>query len=159
MKHLLLFLLIFFIPFTASAQNWTPEQQEVIAHIKTCWDGWIKAFEQKDRGLWDEVCPCAEGFTLWGTHNGAPASYENQTRGLSGGLFSRLNKKIDWLDLRPLSVKIDGDVALVHFYAIFVVENNKGEIARNEQKRFEVFRKKDGKWTLLGGMTTPVPKD
>ena len=77
-------------------------------------------------------------------------------RAMNNGLLSWEMKRIKWTDLRPLLVKIDGDIALVHFYAYVIIEDYKGDISNREQKRFEVFRKKEGKWKFIGGMVTPV---
>ena len=38
MKKAIFLIFVFLIPFTASAQNWTTEQEEVIDFIKSCWD-------------------------------------------------------------------------------------------------------------------------
>ena len=149
-------LFVLLIPFAATAQNWTAEQQEVMDHIKSCWDAWEKAFEEKNFDIWAEACPCDEDHAMWWTNEVTPESLETQKRGLTGGLWSRMYKRWDWLDLRPLSVKIDGDVALVHFHGIWVGESYKGEVSLAEHKRFEVFRKKNGQWTFIGGMVSPV---
>jgi len=156
MKKTIFLIFILLIPFAALAQNWTTEQQEVIDHIKSCWDGWVKALEEKNFDIWAEVCPFDEDAAYWFTFSGTPAIGTGiQKRGLTGGLFLKW-KKVDWLDLRPISIKIDGDVALVHFYGVWVEEDYKGEVSQTEDKRFEVFRKKDGQWTFIGGMVTPV---
>ena len=77
-------------------------------------------------------------------------------RGLKQRIFSRLFQNPQWLDLRPLSVRLDADVALVHFYAVWVVDSE-GEATQMQQKRFEVYRKIKGKYHFLGGAVTPVP--
>lgn len=158
MRRVLPFVMILIIPFSASAQNWTPEQQEVIAQIKACWDAWRKANEQKDYTIWEKACPCIDDAPYWVTIDGAPMSSDFLPRGAKG-LFSWDTKRFDWLDLRPLAIRIDGDVALVQFYALWLVEDDKGDVNRIEQKRFEVFRKKNGKWTFIGGMVAPVSKE
>jgi len=158
MKRFVVTVILVLIPFTVFAQNWTAEQKEVIEHIKGCWDAWKEAFIKKDLQIWLDACPCIEDFADWNTEDGAPAiGLAAEKRGLNMGLYSMIfGEKGDWLDLRPISVKIDGDVALVHFYAIFIWENTKGEAKHIQQKRFEVFRRKAERWTLIGGMTTPV---
>lgn len=160
MKKLSFLVLVLFISFSVSAQNWTAEQKEVIEHIKSCWDGWNKAFVEKNFDFWAEVCPCENGHAYWFTNQGAPEmGIDAVKRAMNNGLLSWEMKRIKWTDLRPLSVKIDENVALVHFYAYSIIEDYKGNISQVEQKRFEVFRKKEGKWTLIGGMVTPVSSD
>lgn len=143
---------VLLIPFASSAQNWTAEQQEVIDQIKSCWDAWVKALGEKNYDIWAEACPCDEDAVGWSASEGAPLIVQEYwKRSITGGLVPWFNK-INWIDLRPISIKIDGDVALVHFYGVWVVEDYKGEAFQLESKRFEVFRKKDGQWTVIGGM-------
>jgi hypothetical protein len=138
---------------SAFAQEWSAEQKEIIAHIKACWDGWYKGLQEKNFDLWLDVCPCEKNTYWWIAEEGAPRQIMNsESKKFKEGLHWQM-KRQNWLDLRPLSIKIDGDVALVHFYAIWIHENYRGEISQIEQKRFEVFRKKAGRWTFLGGMT------
>jgi ketosteroid isomerase-like protein len=150
-------LLLVLLAGSANAQEWSAEQKEVIAQIKVCWDGWVKAFEEKNYDLWAKSCPCDNNAFAWFTKEGAPTTQsEYAKRGLTFSPFPWGIKKTNWLDLRPISVKIDGDLALVHFYSVWVEENYKGEISQIEHKRLEVFRKKNGRWTLVGGMIVPV---
>ena len=145
-------LLLVLLAGSATAQEWSAEQKEVIAHIKGCWDGWYKGLQEKNFDLWLNACPCEKNTYWWIAEEGTPRQMMNaESRIFAEGLYWQM-KRENWLDLRPLSVKIDGDVALIHFYAIWITENYKGEISQFEQKRFEVFRKKNGRWTFLGGM-------
>ena len=99
MKRLIYSALVCLIPITAFGQNWTPEQQEVIDHIKTCWDGWVDAKEQNDISPWVDVCPGDESAASWFTDSGAPRvgrSYSE--RGMSSQV--QLWGDGQWLDLR-----------------------------------------------------------
>jgi hypothetical protein len=68
-------------------------------------------------------------------------------------------EKTGWLNLQPISVVIDGDVALVHFFGLWLAEDLQGNVIRMDEKRFEVFRKVEGKWKFIGGMVTPTSAD
>jgi hypothetical protein len=60
-----------------------------------------------------------------------------------------------WYDLRPLTVQVPGDVAVVHFYA-YSASTAGGHQTIREEKRTEIFRKINGRWALLGGMRVRV---
>ena len=147
-------LLLVLLAGSAMAQEWTAEQKEVIAQIKAIWDVEIRAIQEKNADLWLAAFPCDKDAYHWIASEGAPLQMMNlRPRMYREGLYWQL-KRVNWLDLRPLSIKIDGDVALVHFYDTWIVENYKGEISQLENKKFLVFRKKSGRWTFLGGMAS-----
>jgi hypothetical protein len=138
---------------SAMAQEWSAEQKEVIAQIKACWDANNRAHQEKNFDLFTAACPCEKDGYWWVTSEGAPRQFMNlDARLTTEGLYWGI-KRANWLDLRPLSIKIDGDLALVYFYAIWIFEDYRGGITQTEQKHFEVYRKKSGRWTFLGGMT------
>jgi hypothetical protein len=161
-KHISIFVIVgLLLGFTTSqAQQWSKEQKEVLEHIKGCWTGRIEAFKTKDFNAWANVCNSDEDIAYWPTSEASPMlGFEADKRAINMGLYMLLWKRWEWLDVRPINIKIDNDVALVHFYAFWIVEDYAGKTSMVEQKRFEVFRKKNGDWILLGGMVTPVPQD
>ena len=137
---------------SAMAQEWSAEQKEVIAQIKACWDANIRAHQDKNTDHFFAACPCEKDAYWWVTGEGAPRQFMNlEARLTAEGLYWQM-KRENWLDIRPLSIKIDGDVALFHGYSVWIIENYRGEIFQVEQKHFDVLRKKNGRWTYLGGM-------
>ena len=137
---------------SAMAQEWSAEQKEVIAHIKTCWDANVRAYQEKNSDPFFAACPCEKDAYWWVASEGAPRQFMNLTARLTAEDLLWSIKRQNWLDLRPLSIKIDGDLALIYYYSTWIVENYRGEISQFEQKHFEVYRKKNGRWTFLGGM-------
>ena len=136
------------------AQEWSAEQKEVIAHIKACFDANVRTHQDKNTDHFFAACPCEKDVYWWVASEGAPRQFVNlEARLTAEGLYWQM-KRENWLDVRPLSIKIDGDVALIHFYFIWIVENYRGEIFQLEQKNLNVLRKKNGRWTFLGGMTS-----
>ena len=136
------------LPGPVSAQQWSAQQQEVLQHIQACWDAWAT----KDFDRWVNACRPADGFTYWSTSEGSPNGLEYWRKTATA---SSSHVEYVWNDKRPLAIQIDRDVAIVHFYAHFgsVVG---GQWMQREQKRMEVFRKVDGRWTLLSGMADPA---
>lgn len=94
------------------AQQLSPEQQQVVDHIKMCWDAWIAAQAEETPDRFYEKCQQDEHALLWWTEDGAPQGrdwvYRNWQR------WSEID--VDWADLRPVAVNIFGDVAIVYLY-------------------------------------------
>ena len=142
------------ISFAAPQGRWSPEQQEVIDDIIARWDAWMEAEGKNDPEIWISRRPIAEGAVTWVTTDGAPLDIVTHHR---RNWQAAHEQPATWVDLRPLSVNIYGDVAVVHFYAYWRNKTPSGSEVR-EQKRLEVFKKIDGKWTILAGQITPVSK-
>lgn len=140
----------------ASAQSpkWSPQQQEVIDHIKECWNAWMDAAQKGDAEVWIARCPVASGATMWWTDGGAPS---DPVAWIRRNFDMIRDEKPKWTDLVPVSVAIFDDVAIVHFYGYWQITRG-GSREVVEHKRTEVFKKVRGKWTFLGGQVTPVEK-
>ncbi len=146
-------LLVFSTP--AQAQQWSPEQQEVLEAIEGCWDAWNEAGQQEDYAVWSEPCLASEDAQFWWAESVAPSTAREWNRVHSMGLFGWGTVRGDWWGMRPLSIAIKGDFAFVYFAPAWIVENSQGEIEQSESKNFEVWRRVDGRWKYFGGMGAP----
>ena len=145
-------ILCFFLSLPLSAQNWTEEEQEVLDKIKQDWDSWEKAVKEKDLNIWIDNVQPADDWQGWWTSESALWTMENDKR-----IFDEYVKNIKnyyWENVFPLSIKIYDNLALIHFYATYTVEDKSGKSTRYEEKRFEVYRKMDGIWRLTGLMVS-----
>ena len=134
-----------------SAQNWTAEERGVIDQIETCWDAWIEAQEAGGPDLFFERCPYDERASMWWTDFGAPQTPEGVLR--EWDFSSAVD--LDWVDLRPIAVRIWGDVAMVQLYGIWKANTSDGPVT-TEFKRTELFQNRDGQWVFVGGQGTPA---
>jgi ketosteroid isomerase-like protein len=134
---------------SAEAQQWSPGQQEVITQLKQCWDVWMDGVRSGSPEAWLRDCT-EPGFTFWGP-DGAPAGADVIRRNWKNIAAQDLG----WLDVRPLGVRLIGDVALVQFYGYWSAATPSGPAA-TEWKRTEVFHKVNGKWLFVMGHSSPV---
>lgn len=137
-------------PSEAVAQEWSQEQQEVLAHLEACWDAW----ESKDLQLWGATCRPDPNFRHWPAEDGAPETL-NTWRTRAAYLWSTAEVAYPMRDLRPLAVQVSGDTAIIYFY-VTSVRTQDGVATTVQERRTEVFRRVSGQWTLLGGMRAPV---
>lgn len=132
------------------AQTWTAQEQEVLDQLEECWDIWMEGIRSRSPDRWIRDCS-APGMTFWWSADGAPSTNEWNVRNWE------LNAAADlgWADIRPVSLIVDGDLAVLHFYGYWRATSGDGEVL-TEAKRTEVFRRLDGRWKLLVGHGSPV---
>jgi hypothetical protein len=59
----------------ASAQDWTPQQRQVIDVVASCNDGWSRSLREKDYGVFAEACPQTPKAVFWYTVGPTPVRY------------------------------------------------------------------------------------
>jgi len=126
------------------SQNWTAEQQEVIDDLEACWDLWVEALDDRTPDAWANDC-AEEDYTYW-FRGAAPGGLEDLRREWS---IIRETREY-WIGLHPISIKIFGDIAIMHFVGIWSGLGPEGRII-NEANRTEVFRRDDGQWKIVAG--------
>ena len=144
--------LVLLLPSTSSAQHWTAYEQEVLTYIKKSWESWEKAVRAKDHNIWLDFVQPTEDFTGWWTSDGSLWTLEAEKRTFDE--WVKGVKNFYWENVQPLSIKVYGDVALAHFYSTYNIEDKTGKTTRMEDKRFEVYRKVDGRWRWNGAMVS-----
>ena len=137
----------FFHP--ATAQQWSPQQKELIQHIQTCLDTWHgKVFDR-----WFSICQPDSNSVFWNTSEGSTNNLASWRKGLEAQI--KAGYEYIYTEMRPISVLINRDVAIVHYYMISE-RLDSGKRIKVEQKRMEVFRKAGNQWILMGGMFVPA---
>ncbi len=61
-----------------------------------------------------------------------------------------------WVDLQPLAVKVNGNMAVIQFYGYWSENRGEGRVI-TEAKRTEVFERIGGRWRLSVGHATVTP--
>ena len=137
---------------SAHAQQWTPEQQSLVAHVTQCWDVWVKALADETPAKWLAACPVDDRAHWWWTADGAP-----QTSAVEVQRNWHAIRATDdnWVSLRPVYVDIFEDVGIIHMYGYWRAKTPGGMVT-TEAKRTEVFQRRNGKWVLIGAQGTPV---
>ncbi len=152
MRALTLLLTAGFIAAPAEAQEWNAEQQDLIDHVTTCWDAWVDALADETPDRFLDACPNDERGHYWWTADGAP---EPLIVGIRRNWHIIREVDDDWVSLRPVYVDIFGDVGIIHMYGYWRANTSDGTVV-TEQKRTEVFQRRNGQWVFLGAQGTPV---
>ena len=133
------------------AQQWSDEQQGLIDHMKMCWTAWVDALADETPDRFFEACPQDENAHFWGTDQAVPGNEEDVRRN-----WDVIRETDDnWGGLRPIYVNIHGDVAIIHLYGYWRANTPDG-LVTSEQKRTEVFQRRNGGWVFLGAQSTPA---
>ena len=143
--------LCYLLPQASLAQHWTAEELEIIELNQSCWDAW--AAEDLDEVR--QVCNEHPDARAWWTPEPAPAVgwfEENAERW--GAAFHPRDTWVYW-EIRPLSVRIFNDAALIHFWATHTHEDLQGNSVTQTQKHLNIWQRIDGRWTWIGGMAMP----
>ena len=139
----------------AQAQHWTAAEQELMTAIEECWTLNKEAESQARVEEWADQCWASDELRFWWAEDSSPISTREMRRGVSTGLWQWSYERWDWTGLGPLSINIDGDIALVYFIAHSQSQDTEGKYTFEESRRFEVWKMVDGRWKFLGGMGAP----
>ena len=132
-----------------SAQNWSPEQREVIDHVQRCWETW-----EDGLAAWEEACPHAEDRVFWFTADDVPkTNWSNFGESIQYFMDS---EESEFFEHRPLYVAIHGDVASYAYWVFRAVRDAGGQPTTISEKRLESFRRVGGQWLFISGMAVPV---
>ena len=133
------------------AQQWSAEQQEIIDLNQSCWDAWASEDLDAVRRTCNEH-PDARG---WYTPEAAPAIgwfEKNAERRVAA--FAPRDTWVYW-ELRPMSVRIFNDTALIHFWGTHTHVDAQGALTTQTHKQLNIWQRIDGRWTWIGGMAMP----
>ena len=153
----LIILFVFLVPIMAYSQDWTPEEKEILERVKTGWTTWQEAVNTGDYSIWLDAVDPTDDWRCWWTENGFLWTTEDSKRN-----FDFLIKdiaKFQWIVVKPLEIQVHDNIAFIWFYASSAIENKSGHTQSVEEKRFEAYRKIDGKWRWSAGMVYEEPVD
>ena len=147
----LAFALVLVFPQTLAAQSWTAEEQEIIALNQSCWDAWAAEDIDAVRSTCNEHVD-ARG---WWTPDAVPSVgwfEKNAER-----WFAAFGPRDSWVywEVRPVSVRIFDNTALIHFWATHTHEDSQGDTATQTHKHLNIWQQIDDQWTWIGGMVVP----
>jgi ketosteroid isomerase-like protein len=134
---------------TVFAQEWSSAQKEVWTNVETYWD--LIADDDID-GFMGYV---HRDFSGWGNGQDLPDSGAEREKGMR---FNAPNNKTLFQAIKPLAIKIHGNIAIVHYsYALVTKYKEKDE--KNVKGRWtDILMKQGDKWVMIGdhGGTMPA---
>jgi ketosteroid isomerase-like protein len=151
MKNLRIFICVICLAMFSStvfAQEWSSAQKEVWTNVETYWDLLAE----------DDI----EGFTRYvhsdfsGWDNGQDLPDSGAER-LKAMRFNIPNSKTLFQAIKPLAIKIHGDVAIVH-YSFTLISKYKEKDEKNVKGRWtDILMKQGDKWVMIGDHGGAMP--
>ena len=131
------------------AQSWSAEEQEAIDHLRACWETW----STENYDTWTQTCNLDPSGSYWSSEELAPNSMATGQGYLRDIVLQTLQDGdvVAW-DIRPIKITTWGDVVGVYFYGIMHLRDSEGNVSIVQDRRLEILRKVDGRWSVVGGM-------
>ena len=126
---------------TVFAQDWSAAQKEVWKNVNDYWGFLAKG---DVNGFADYV---HADYVGWDANTPLPNTKEESKKELT---YYMQGTKMPLFSIKPLTIKIYGDVAFVHYYYSYLQEMPEGK-KRSEQGRWtDILLKQGSKWVLIG---------
>ncbi len=133
-------------------QHWTTQEQEIIELNQSCWDAWAA----EDLDAVRQTCNEHPDGRHWWIPDAAPGiGWFEKNAERWGAAFHPRDTWLYW-EIRPLSVRIFNDTALIHFWATITHEDSQGKTITQTRKMLNIWQRIDGRWVWIGGMASPA---
>ena len=143
--------LLLITPFLLRAQvvdsEWTEDEQEIWAleerYMTAFKDGdveGLKAFLHAD-------------FLGWPSYSSDPVA---RAPALASVTALHESLVIRTVEIRPRAIHLSGEIALVHYLVVLEIEEGDGGTAATSSRITHTWVEEDGRWWILGGMSTRV---
>ena len=148
LKITLLIMLFLVSTMETSAQQWTPEQQEVWEFEIRCYQVWIdKDYEGRKSCFHEE-------YRGWFSNYSMPLP-------LNEKLDQRAFDKNKWVgfNLMPHRISIHGNIAIIQYSGTLIVEGPDGEDTTNWVHWTDIALKENGRWSWIADHGHPGPSN
>ncbi|MEJ2596326.1 MAG: nuclear transport factor 2 family protein [bacterium] len=130
-----------------NGQTWSKEQKAVWEVVQKGWDDYVSGDVEK------AFSGVHEMYLGWNAEEPLPVSKESWIKE-----YNRWKEHVsfDYYDLKPASITVIGESAIVYYYFEFVMTFHKDEMKKTREvkgKNVEFYVKDGGQWMLLGDMT------
>ena len=144
--------LFVFCSVSLSAQQWSAEEQALLKTMKKGWLLWSEGVEKKDLSIWVDGFEPVDDFRGWWTSEGGLWGLDDLD--VFQDIYFKTVKAVALENISPVSIRIYGDTAITYSYMTIHNQDHDGNWTRYEEKRFETFIKRNGKWRWAGCMAT-----
>jgi ketosteroid isomerase-like protein len=132
----------------AAAQEWSAEQQDVWQNVQTYWDLSTK------RDLEGFMAYFHEDFLGWDRGDWVPTNKADRRAVVKRNFETR---EIVWRTLKPVGIKVHGNVAIVHYFYTTTSRGAEGDERTTAGYWTDILMKQGNKWVMIGdagGATT-----
>jgi type II secretory pathway pseudopilin PulG len=134
----------------ASAQTWSPEQQQIWRFEEQQWN----MAKEKDLSWVDTMVH--PNLSYWDTDQPGPQNKASLAR---WSRYGSTSTTVLEQELFPISITITGDIAVVHYNYAVASENYKQERQTVSGRYTDILVKEDGRWLFLSWAGGDYPQD
>jgi ketosteroid isomerase-like protein len=134
----------------ASAQTWSPEQQEIWRFEEQQWN----MAKKKDLSWVDTMVH--PNLSYWDTDQPGPQNKASLAR---WSRYGSTSTTVLEQELFPISITITGNIAVVHYNYAVASENYKQERQTVSGRYTDILVKEDGRWLFLSWAGGDYPQE
>ncbi len=134
---------------SVKAQEWTPVQKEVWKNVN---DYWALMTKGDITGFMEYF---HKDYLGWDDESALPATKEETQKWLQ---YMYQGVKIPLYEIKPLGIRVYGDVAFVH-YNYSLVRESEGKKKAEQGRWTDILLKQGNKWVLIGDNGGETSKD
>jgi len=123
------------------APQWTEQELEVWKHVKAYTNFWVERNAEALIGYMHD------DYLGWSLSSERPVDKAAKSRLLRENLK---NTKNLYYDIRPVGIRIHGNIAIVHYYYYTVDEDGDGNQFPAKGRWTDVLMKQGEKWVMIG---------
>jgi ketosteroid isomerase-like protein len=128
-------------PKSAFAQEWSAPQKEVWNAVEQHWQADL------ERDLDRAMAYFHDDYLGWWNRDPVPSDKPEIRKWLA---HHYKTSKVLVQSIKPVAIKLHGDVALVHYHWQRLEQNAKGDEKLSRGRWTDILRKHEGKWLLIG---------
>lgn len=132
------------------AQEWSPAQKEIWKNVNTYWDLMAKGDINGFLGYFHP------DYVGWDNGDPAPTTFDESKKWI---IYSYQGVKIPVVTLKPLAIKIYGDVAFVHYDYAMAKEYPDGKKSVESGNWTDILLKQGNKWVMIGDHGGAIKKE
>jgi hypothetical protein len=121
--------------------QWTESELEVWKHVKAYTNFWVERDAEALIGYMHD------GYLGWSLSSEKPVDKATKSKLLRESLKKTENL---YYDIRPVGIKIHGNIAIVHYYYYTVDEDADGNQIPSKGRWTDILMKQGGKWVMIG---------
>lgn len=129
------------LPLRANGEEWSAQQKEVWKNVEAYWaldaagdtQGFLSYFHADYRG--------------WGYDSAIPGTKERARKFLT---HMHKSSKTLVYDVQPLTVRVQGNIAFVHYVYTRLYKDSEGKEKREAGRWTDILSKDGNKWVLIG---------
>jgi ketosteroid isomerase-like protein len=123
------------------AQEWSAAQKEVWSNVEAYNQAWATKDLEGFMAYFDD------DYLAWGREHALPGTKADARKSLT---YFFANNDVVLFDVKPVGIKIHGDIAFVHYYYSSVNRGKDGVDKLEKGRWTDILKKKGQRWVMIG---------